>query len=57
VREAERFQDGLIPEEPAGGARLRDVQGGLLGWRLTYGVEDVLKDIYEHNVEQWQALA
>jgi CDP-paratose 2-epimerase len=26
-------------------------------WRLTYGIEDVLKDIYEHNVEQWQALA
>lgn len=26
-------------------------------WRLTYGIEDVLKDIYEHNVEQWQALS
>jgi CDP-paratose 2-epimerase len=22
-------------------------------WRLTYGIEDVLRDIYEHNVEQW----
>lgn len=21
------------------------------------GIEDVLRDIYEHNVEQWQALA
>jgi len=26
-------------------------------WRLTYGIDDVLKDIYEHNVEQWQAIA
>jgi CDP-paratose 2-epimerase len=25
-------------------------------WRLTYGIEDVLKDIYEHNVEQWIGL-
>jgi hypothetical protein len=24
-------------------------------WRLTYGVEDVLKEIYEHNAEHWQA--
>jgi CDP-paratose 2-epimerase len=22
-------------------------------WRLTFGIEDVLRDIYEHNVEQW----
>jgi CDP-paratose 2-epimerase len=24
-------------------------------WRLTYGIEDVLKDIYESNVERWPA--
>jgi CDP-paratose 2-epimerase len=24
-------------------------------WRLTFGIEDVLRDIYEHNVEQWTA--
>jgi CDP-paratose 2-epimerase len=24
-------------------------------WRLTYGIEDVLKDIYEYNIEQWTA--
>jgi CDP-paratose 2-epimerase len=22
-------------------------------WQLTYGINDVLRDIYEHNVEQW----
>jgi CDP-paratose 2-epimerase len=22
-------------------------------WQLTYGIEDVLRDIYERNVEQW----
>jgi CDP-paratose 2-epimerase len=22
-------------------------------WQLTFGIEDVLRDIYEHNVEQW----
>jgi CDP-paratose 2-epimerase len=27
------------------------------GWRLTYGIEDVLRDIYEHNVERWAAIA
>jgi CDP-paratose 2-epimerase len=26
------------------------------GWRLTYGIEDVLRDIYEHNVERWAAI-
>jgi CDP-paratose 2-epimerase len=26
-------------------------------WRLTYGIEDVLKDIYECNVKRWPALA
>ncbi len=26
-------------------------------WRLTYGIEDVLKDIYGHNVEQWMSSA
>ena len=26
-------------------------------WRLTFGIEEVLRDIYEHNVEQWTALA
>jgi CDP-paratose 2-epimerase len=26
------------------------------GWRLTYGVEDVLRDIYAHNVERWAAI-
>ncbi len=26
-------------------------------WQLTYGIEDVLKDIYEYNVEQWIAPA
>jgi CDP-paratose 2-epimerase len=25
------------------------------GWQLTYGIEDVLKDIYEYNVEQWMS--
>ena len=24
-------------------------------WRLTYGIEDTLRDIHEHNVEQWAA--
>jgi len=23
------------------------------GWRLTYGIEDVLRDIYEHNADSW----
>jgi CDP-paratose 2-epimerase len=27
------------------------------GWRLTYGIEDVLRDIYEHNAERWAAIA
>ncbi len=22
-------------------------------WQLTFGIEDVMRDIYEHNVEQW----
>jgi CDP-paratose 2-epimerase len=26
-------------------------------WRLTYGIEDVLNDIYEYNVEQWMSSA
>ena len=26
-------------------------------WRLTYGIEDVLRDIYQCNVERWLALA
>lgn len=26
-------------------------------WRVTYGIEDVLRDIYEQNVEQWAARA
>jgi CDP-paratose 2-epimerase len=26
-------------------------------WRLTYGIEDVLRDIYECNVERWLAVA
>jgi CDP-paratose 2-epimerase len=26
------------------------------GWRLTSGIEDVLRDIYEHNVERWAAI-
>jgi CDP-paratose 2-epimerase len=26
-------------------------------WCLTYGIEDVLKDIYEHNVERWAQVA
>jgi CDP-paratose 2-epimerase len=26
-------------------------------WQLTFGIEDVLRDIYEQNVEQWTALA
>jgi len=25
------------------------------GWQLTYGIEDVVRDIYERNVEQWAA--
>jgi CDP-paratose 2-epimerase len=24
-------------------------------WQLTFGIDDVLHDIYEHNVEQWEA--
>ncbi len=24
-------------------------------WQLTFGIEDVARDIYEHNVEQWAA--
>jgi CDP-paratose 2-epimerase len=24
-------------------------------WQLTYGIEDVLKDIYEYNIQQWTA--
>jgi CDP-paratose 2-epimerase len=26
-------------------------------WRLTYGIEDVLRDIYEHNAGRWEATA
>jgi CDP-paratose 2-epimerase len=26
-------------------------------WRLTFGIEEVLRDIYEHNVERWSAVA
>jgi CDP-paratose 2-epimerase len=26
-------------------------------WRLTFGIEDVVRDIYEHNAEKWMALA
>jgi CDP-paratose 2-epimerase len=26
-------------------------------WRLTFGIEDLLRDIYEHNVESWSAAA
>jgi CDP-paratose 2-epimerase len=26
-------------------------------WSLAFGIEDVLRDIYEHNVEQWSATA
>ena len=26
-------------------------------WQLTFGIEEVLRDIYEHNVEQWTAMA
>ncbi len=26
-------------------------------WRLTYGIEEVLRDIYEHNAERWAAVA
>jgi CDP-paratose 2-epimerase len=25
-------------------------------WQLTYGIEGILRDIYEHNVERWTAL-
>ncbi len=24
-------------------------------WQLTYGIEDVLRDIYEYNAERWAA--
>ena len=24
-------------------------------WRLTFGIEDVLRDIHDRNVEHWQA--
>ncbi len=27
------------------------------GWKLTFGIEDVLRDIYEHNVERWKQAA
>jgi CDP-paratose 2-epimerase len=27
------------------------------GWQLTYGIEDVLRDIYEVNAERWEAAA
>jgi CDP-paratose 2-epimerase len=27
------------------------------GWRLTFGIEAVVRDIYEQNVEQWTAVA
>jgi CDP-paratose 2-epimerase len=27
------------------------------GWRLTYGVEEILREIYERNVEDWSAPA
>jgi CDP-paratose 2-epimerase len=26
-------------------------------WQPTYGIEDVLRDIYEHNAERWAAIA
>ncbi|MGA2319418.1 MAG: NAD-dependent epimerase/dehydratase family protein [Solirubrobacteraceae bacterium] len=34
---------------------LQAFRGDYPGWRLTYGIEDVLRDIYEHNVERWGA--
>jgi CDP-paratose 2-epimerase len=27
------------------------------GWSLTFGIEDVLRDIYDRNVEEWSALS
>jgi CDP-paratose 2-epimerase len=27
------------------------------GWELTFGIEDVLQDIYEHNAERWTTAA
>jgi CDP-paratose 2-epimerase len=26
-------------------------------WRLTFGIEDVLRDIHDRNVEAWSAIA
>jgi CDP-paratose 2-epimerase len=27
------------------------------GWRMTYGIEEMLQDIHDHNVERWTATA
>ena len=27
------------------------------GWDLTYGVEEILREIFEHNVESWSVAA
>jgi CDP-paratose 2-epimerase len=36
---------------------LDEFKGDYPQWTLTFGVEDVLRDIYEHNLEQWTEIA
>jgi CDP-paratose 2-epimerase len=36
---------------------LREFEADHPDWQLTYGIEDVLRDIYEQNVERWAAIA
>jgi CDP-paratose 2-epimerase len=36
---------------------LEGFQADYPAWQVTYGIEDVLRDIYEHNLDQWTAAA
>jgi CDP-paratose 2-epimerase len=34
-----------------------DFKGDYHDWQLTYGIEDVLKEIYEYNIEPWTSVS
>ena len=36
---------------------MSDFERDFPDWRLTFGIEDVLRDIHEHNAESWGAIA
>jgi CDP-paratose 2-epimerase len=53
--------DWTLSEQPRVGdhrwyiSDLGDLKRDYPMWRLTFSIEDVLRDIYEHNVEEWTA--